>query len=254
MYDESPDPGQRSAEEINLPVSPQNATDDDTDLTVQVFLARLVIYALCALSAAACVAACMRLPSYFELSFFVLWLTPLLIVLLLYLYPSLFRLFKAKSDPQVEVLFSLLLPAVSLLFASTFGVSPHYVDSSQMYTWFALVFVLYTVALIKPLSRNPSLLLPALLLPGLYSFSGVYTVNAVLDHSPAQLYHAQVLDTQKHTRRAGMIDLAPWGPKTNGNVVNVSPKIYYNVQPGGDVCVDLHPGFLHAAWYTITIC
>jgi len=48
--------------------------------------------------------------------------------------------------------------------------------------------------------------------------------------------------------------LAPWGPLGYYDDVDVPKSIYEQVKVGDEICVGLHPGFLHSPWYILQPC
>ena len=48
--------------------------------------------------------------------------------------------------------------------------------------------------------------------------------------------------------------LAPWGPTAYYEDVDVPKRVYQGARVGDQICIELHSGFLHAPWYTLTPC
>lgn len=107
----------------------------------------------------------------------------------------------------------------------------------------------------RGLSR-PGLLLGILFFVGLYSYSLAMVADTLGDHGDVQTYSAQVLGKHISSGRSTSfyLQLAPWGPKTEPSQVSVSSSTYRAVTPGDEVCLQLHPGNLHAPWYRLAAC
>ncbi len=248
------------AEHIKSEISQQQiAASGQADPSVALGNAKTLMLFLCVLGVAAAVLAFLQTRPFFLVSIVVLWLLPVVAIFLLYRSPLLYAVFKQKADPRAELIFPISISAFGLLFALSAGDSAHIADFHKLLTSGAIVFLCLAAALLRPALNSPSRigsLIALLLFAGLYSIGFVHTADTVPDRSIAQPYQAQVMRRyETHGRSTSYyLSLAPWGPMTNGNSVEVSYHIYHSTNVGDTVCIGLHPGYLRAPWYTLTNC
>lgn len=250
----------QDADHIKTEISQQQiATSGKADPSVALGNAKTLMIFLCVLGVAASILAFLQTQPLFLVSIIALWLLPVVAIFLLYRSPLLYAVFKQKADPRAELSFPIIISGFGLLFAFSAGDSAHIADFHKLLTLGAIVFLCLVAALVRPALNSASRfgsLVALLLFAALYSVGFVHTADTVPDHSIAQPYQAQVVRMyETHGRSTGYhLSLAPWGPMTNGNSVEVSYRIYNSITVGDNVCIGLHPGYLHAPWYTLTTC
>ncbi len=114
---------------------------------------------------------------------------------------------------------------------------------------------LFTV-LTTPDARNKTIRygLPFLLVP--MAWGAVVEANTLLDHSPAQVFQATVLDKHETSGKAHTFDLtlSPWGPRSKAEDVSVDPGRYAGLSVGEKACVYMHPGAFKLRWITVERC
>ncbi len=181
-------------------------------------------------------------------------------IVLVHVFPLWFTIFKRKPDPRADIGFLVLWPGFAMLMSNQTGSDPtHLVDMTQMIYWVLFVWACYVAALFGIAWRSPTrwALLAVLLIFGCFSGVGLANIlNTLPDHSAARLYRAQVVKRyESHGKSTTYyLRLTPWGPLGYFDDVDV-PKRFYDGEKVGDlVCTGLHPGFLHAPWYTVTAC
>ena len=187
-------------------------------------------------------------------------LFPLLGIVLIHRFPLLFTVFKRKTDPRADILFVLAWPGMGMAFSFVSGNNPiHFVDAFQLTFWCVVVLFCYGAALFGTAWKNPSrwgVLAGMLLFGGMYSIVFVNAVDTVLDPSAPVAYRTLITGMyETHGRHASSyLRLAPWGPVAYLDDVDVPVRLYRQVTVGAEVCIGLHPGFLQAPWYTLTLC
>lgn len=247
---------ERDAERINSELTTQSGQADPSALLGN---AKILMYALSALAIVASFFAFRQTPSLVVPSVIALWLLPLIAIGMLYRFPLLYAFFKQKTDPRAELSFLIIVPAFGLLFAFSAGNAAHIIHSSQILIWIAIIFIAFVAALLQPAFNSVNrtgAIIGILVIGALYSIGVIHTADTVPDHSVPEPYQAQVLGEHiSHGRSTSyVLSLAPWGPVTDSTNVDVSYRTYQSVSAGDTVCVNLHPGFLHAPWYTLTTC
>ncbi|MFP5277394.1 MAG: hypothetical protein ACLGPM_09775 [Acidobacteriota bacterium] len=251
---------ERDADHIKSEISQQQiAASGQADPSVALDNAKTLMIFLSVLGVAAAILAFLQTQPLFLPSVIVLWLLPVVAIFLLYRSPLLYAVFKQKADPRAELSYPIIVSAFGLLFAFAAGDSAHIADFHKLLVLTAIVFFCMVAALVRPALNSTSrtgAFLALLVFAGLYSVGVVHTADTVPDHSIAEPYQAQVVRMyETHGRSTSYhLSLAPWGPMTNGNNVEVSYGTYHSVQVGDSVCIGLHPGYLHAPWYTLTPC
>jgi hypothetical protein len=251
---------QRDAERITSELSHAQTTGTlPADPSALLGNAKVSMYALSALAIVASFIAFRQTPGLFVPSVITLWFLPLIAIGMLYRFPLLYSFFKQKTDPRAELSLLIIVPAFGLLFAFSAGNAAHIIHSNQILIWIAVLFIAFVAALLQPAFNSVNrtgAIIGILVIGALYSIGVIHTADTVPDHSAPEPYQAQVLGEHvSHGRSTSYIlNLAPWGPVTDSTNVDVSYRTYQSVSAGDTVCVNLHPGFLHAPWYTLTTC
>ena len=195
-----------------------------------------------------------------ETSLVVLALCVVLGIVLVHLFPLFFTIFRRKPDPRADVGFLVMWPGVAMLLSYQFANDPsHLVDPMQLIYWVLLFLACFVASLFRIAwtSATRWALLAALIIFGSISSIGVTNaLDVVPDHSVAAVYSAQVVKLyESHGKTTTYyLRLTPWGPIGYYDDVSVSQKRYERAHVGDVVCTGLHPGFLHAAWYTLVAC
>jgi hypothetical protein len=193
-------------------------------------------------------------------SLVLLLLLPPLGVFLVHYSPLLFTIFKRGVDPRADLGVIAVLPGIAILVSYKTAADPtHLVEIFQLIYWVLVVLVCYVGALFRVAWENPSrwgALVGLLIFGGMYSVGMVNTANTVPDRSVPQNYRTRVLKMyETHGRSASSyLRLAPWGPLGYYDDVDVPKSIYEQVKVGDEICVGLHPGFLHSPWYVLQPC
>ncbi|HEV2682695.1 MAG TPA: hypothetical protein VGV14_19510 [Rhodanobacter sp.] len=81
--------------------------------------------------------------------------------------------------------------------------------------------------------------------------------NRLLDQRPPQIYQTQVVGKHIIRGRGGpthILELAGWGPESQGTNLRVSSAKYYEAQPHDVVCMGLYPGKFGYPWVHSTKC
>lgn len=186
----------------------------------------------------------------------VLVITPLVAAMLLHRAPLLYALFKQKADPRAELVFVPILAGFALLIRAS---GLHFLSNQPLLLIAVPVALAYMAAFATAGGRGgsrPGSLLGILFFVGLYSYSLAMVADTLGDRGAVQTYSAQVLGKHMSSGRSTSynLSLAPWGPKTEPSRVGVSSSTYRAVSPGDEVCLQLHPGNLHAPWYRVSAC
>lgn len=213
------------------------------------------IFAL-AIALAAAVAANWGIPALYIPFSFALALVPIVLAFLRHRSPLLYTVFRRKDDPRAELLYALIVTSFGLLIRAR-GV--HFISVQSIALITALLAVVYIAGFYHSLfeSSSPTRTFFALLLFAmLYSYGAVAAADAVADNSTPTRYVVHV--TGKHyttgRSRSYYLTLEPWGPIQHSNSLGVSKSVYDNAATGDQVCLDLRPGRLNAAWYTQVPC
>ena len=255
-----PDLDQQDADEVERQISNQDTLGVDGNLHT---LKQAKAWAIGWSIAAGVVSIPVIFVSYtpiYTASLALLVLFPPLGILLIRRFPLLFTIFKRKVDPRADIGFVVIWPGIgTLLSYQTGNGAGHLVDASGLIYWVILIVVFYVAALFRTVWENPSrwgVLAGLLLLGCMYSVGLVDAANTIPDRSVPRLYRTQVLKKYvTQGRHASFcLGLAPWGPISFDDDVIVPGRIYRQVKLGDQICIGLHPGFLHAPWYTLTPC
>ncbi len=221
-------------------------------------LAQAKTYSIFALviAIAAAVAANYGIPALYLPFSVALASVPIGLAFLLHRSPLLYTVFKRKDDPRAELLYALMASSFGLLIRAR-GI--HFVSLESVGVVIALITLAYIAAFYHSFfeSPSPARTFFALLLFGmLYSYGAVTMADAVGDESAPTRFVVHVIGKHYTTGRSRSyyLSLEPWGPVQQPNNLGVSKTIYDNATPGDQVCLELHPGRLNAAWYTHVSC
>lgn len=170
--------------------------------------------------------------------------------------PLIYAILKQKADPRGEMSFVLLVSAVGLLLSQS---GLHLVSDQPLLPLVVTVFAAYLFAFYQVSRKGPSRpgrILALIIFAGLYSAGLVAMANTISDHAPAKTYSADVLRKRISRGRSTSyyMTLSPWGPVDSPDELSVSSKIFHSFKVGDQVCLNLHPGSLHAPWYQLADC
>jgi hypothetical protein len=221
-------------------------------------LAQAKTYSIFALviAIAAAVAANFGIPALYLPFSIALALVPITLAFLLHRSPLLYTVFRRKDDPRAELLYALIASSFGLLIRAR-GI--HFVSLQSIGVVIALITLAYIAAFYHSFfeSPSPARTFFALLLFGiLYSYGSVIVADAVGDESTPTRFVVRVIGKHYTTGRSRSyyLSLEPWGPVQQSNNLGVSKSIYDKTTTGDQVCLELHPGRLNAAWYTHVSC
>ncbi len=184
---------------------------------------------------------------------------PFLALILVPASRGLIRLVGPPEEARPKLAALLIAPGVALTFLSVQQFWYHILDWQRAGA-IALVggalFLALMAAVDQGVLRQRTGLL--LLVPGAlgYAFGVALQVNNVFDHGSPAVYRVAVLSRSvSHGRSTSWsLRLARWGPARSGGNVTVTPELYSWSPPEHRVCVRLHPGALHIAWYAVVYC
>ncbi len=258
-----PDLDGRDADEITKEISlRESPTHEETGATKAFSVAKAWAIGLSVLAGAASIP--VMFVSYapvYKASLVVLLACPVVGILLLRFSPLFFTLFRRKPDPRADLSFLLLWPGFGVVLSYQFSNDPtHLVDPSRLMYWELAVLVAFLAVLLASIWKNPSrwAVLFFLLITGvMYSIGLVNSADTLPDHSAPRPYETWVLGkSESHTSKGTtyFLRVAPWGPITYADDVDVPMRVYDRTHAGDTVCYGLHPGFLNAPWYTSIRC
>lgn len=199
-------------------------------------------------------------PPLRAISIFLLLIFPLVAALLVYSAPLLFTFFKRKPDPRSDLTLVVAGPSIALILSYSFAAAPaHIVEPFSLAYLYVGLFVFYAVLLAPIVWKAPtpgSKLFALFVFGAIYGIFAVNAVDTVPDRSVPDVFQTVVFRKYvTHGRSTHYyLRLAPWGPVTDTSSVAVSNHLYHAVNVGDQVCVQEHPGFLHAPWYTVSPC
>lgn len=167
-----------------------------------------------------------------------------------------------SGEPQPDLAGPLLLPAFFLAATVWNNASSIAVLQSRPLLLLGCIVgcVLFAaVARLDPTcwQRLPAAPLVILAAACIYGYGACGTLNRLADGSVGTVYPAQVLSKRicgsgKSSYRC--LILSPWGPVRAINDVSVSQYLFNAHRAGERVCIALHPGAFHIAWYQVGNC
>ena len=186
----------------------------------------------------------------------ILALVPAMVLYLMHREPLLYTVGKPRRDPRTELTIAILASGLGLLFG---GVTVNFVSYAPLLESGALVAAAYIFAFFaytQKASRVLSFLTIMLIYGCMYGYGLVTVADTLLDRAPATTFATSVVGEHKvHGKSTTYyLDLAPWGPFNSTNKLSVRQSEYLQTQNGEAVCLALHPGYLHAPWYTRVDC
>jgi heme-degrading monooxygenase HmoA len=195
--------------------------------------------------------AVLRVPSAIVLA-----LVPVAVMLLLQRSPLLYAIVKQKSDPRAELSYAFLVAGFGLVLHNR-GI--HFVSIRPLLPLIAAVAIVCAVLLYAAAPKAPQAfgrLIALLFFAGLYSYGLAVVADSLADQSPVTAYNVTVIGKHISHGRSNTyyLQLEPWGPIAKPNQVAVSSSAYDATTPGSEVCLQLHPGRLHAPWFQTVPC
>jgi hypothetical protein len=191
-------------------------------------------------------------------SIVLLLIFPPLGFLMAHRFPLLFTC-SGKSDPRAKLGFLVMWPGFPLA-GYYLGPNDHarLANYSQLIPWALPVLVIFFVALFRATMQNPdrSVFVILFLSGAMYSFGVAAAANVLPDRTHPRLYRAYVLEKYETHGKSTIYHLrvASWGPIDNADDLVVPVRTYRQVRVRDLMCIELHPGFLHAPWYTVAPC
>ncbi len=181
---------------------------------------------------------------------------PAIVFLMIQRSPLLYTIFKRKADPRADLAFVLMAASLGFLFADR---NIHLVSMQSLLPEMLLLAALYLAPLWISRQDNTPLInrvISLLIFAGIYSYGVAVSADSFLDTRPPAPFRATVLQKRVfHGRSTSYaLYLAPWGPIPTTNRLNVTSNFYDRTQIGDSVCLDLHPGSLHAQWFMQVDC
>ncbi|HUX44945.1 MAG TPA: hypothetical protein VMV57_09360 [Terracidiphilus sp.] len=195
-------------------------------------------------------------PTFHLSSVVFLALAPFVAMGLVWRSPLLYAVFKPKADPRADLGFVLIAAAFGLLLRNR---DLHLASLQPLLGLMIFLLVVNLGGFYRTVSSGAGAWgrgFALLFMAGLYSYSLVVLMNTMPDHAPVTDYATSVVGKHISSGRSTsyILDLAPWGPMQNQNRLSVSYRQYGQTDIGDQVCLELHPGALHAPWYTHIDC
>ena len=183
-------------------------------------------------------------------------ITPVWVLVMIKQSPLLYAIFKRKADPRADLAFVLMATSFGYLFAIS-GV--HVVSIKPLVPLMLALLVFYCAPVLFVAGGVSQLMgrsIALVFFAGLYGYSLTVALNAHLDKGQISPYRSTVTRKyESHGRSTSYtLYLAPWGPFEGTNRVGVSSRVYQDTAIGDSVCLNLHPGALHAAWFEVVDC
>ena len=186
----------------------------------------------------------------------ILALVPAMVLYLLHKEPLLYAVGKPKRDPRTDLTIAILASGIGLMFG---GIVMNFVSYKPLLEWGALVAAAYVFAFAAYTRKGPrvqTFLLIMFMYGCMYAYGLVTVADTLLDRAPATTFATSVVgEHEVHGKSTTyFLDLAAWGPFERTNKLRVRRREYDQMQLGEAVCLALHPGYLHAQWYTRVEC
>jgi hypothetical protein len=181
----------------------------------------------------------------------VLALVPAVVLYLLHREPLLFAVGKSKRDPRAELSIAFLAAGFGLFFG---GIGVHFVSLKPLLELTVAVVLACALAFAAIGGKGPrqqGFVVVVLMYAVFYSYGLVEAGDTLFDHVKTANYTTMVIGRHAvHGRSTTYyLDLGPWGPFDGENKFRVPLSQYRAANTGDAVCLELHPGSLHAAWY-----
>ena len=257
-----PDLDQRDADEITKGVSQNLPPRQDLSDTNSFGTAKAWAIGLSLLAGVASIP--VMFVSYapiYEASLIVLLACPIAGILVLRRFPLLFGVFKSKPDPRADLGFFLIWPGIGVVYSYQNSTDPsHLVDSFQLIWWVLAVLLCYLAALLPLVWKRPArwAVVFFLIITGtMYSMGLTNSFNTLPDRSAPHFYETVVLKKSESPSSKGTryyLGVAPWGPISYSDDVDVPMGTYNKTLVGDHVCYGLHSGVLNGPWYSSVNC
>ena len=181
---------------------------------------------------------------------------PVVVFLVVQRSPLLYAIFKRKSDPRADLSLPLMIAAIGLAFGH---IGVHFVAIEPLLYLAVPVAAAYLLLFVRMATGSSSLagaVIGLVVFGGMYGWGVAVSADTLFDSAGPANYSTSVTGHRiSHGRSTTYyLQLAPWGPVANGSEISVGSTIYNQTSEGDVVCLGLHPGVLHAGWYTLLPC
>lgn len=170
--------------------------------------------------------------------------------------------FRANNNNAAVAVLPMMMPIFTLVLLALN--SSGLLDSSGVIVWGGFVGLPLWLAgmglFAKPSASTQQALVAALIFvpfAWLYGGSLLALGNRMLDQQPPQLFQTEVLGKHLVRGKGGpshYLELAGWGPETQGTNLRVDSERYFEAKRGDVVCMGLHPGKFGFPWMHSIAC
>ena len=182
-------------------------------------------------------------------------LAPLVAAWLCIQQPLLYAFLKKKADPRAETFFVLMVSGLGLLIRMR---EVHMVSLQPLLIGMILVGLLIAALFYWPATQSAgrASVISVLIFAGMYAYGAVAVADVFLDRAKSVVYSASVVGShvQRGKSTTYYLRLSPWGPVEDEDDVSVAESIYSSAHIGDQVCLNLSPGWLKAAWFRVVPC
>lgn len=106
------------------------------------------------------------------------------------------------------------------------------------------------------IQRKPAITILLFVLGLAYGYGITMEANALFDRTAVTVYRTAIVQKYVSSGRSTTYNfrLAPWGPMTNGDHVQIPRRFYNEKQVGDAVCICMRQGALNIPWYFVRDC
>jgi hypothetical protein len=116
-----------------------------------------------------------------------------------------------------------------------------------------IFFLLYRIGINNALPKGGQIFL-MLLMPFIYTYGNIITINCEFDQSKSQLIHTTVEGVNVNHSKGTHYNLylRPWEDQASPGSIEVSGIMYYRHPVGSNITVNLNHGLLNIPWFTVS--
>jgi len=196
-------------------------------------------------------------PRPYQLAVFVLAALPWLAIYVTARYKGIVVINEKRCDPHPGVGIPFIMPGLVLMLRVIYDMTPLGWQRPLLMAAILSAVLSFAAWKVDPaIQAKPAIVILLFLLSLAYGYGVNMQVNALFDTSEAEVFRTQVTDKyiSSGRSRSYYLKLAPWGPMTKGDRVQVSHSMYDAEQVGQDVCIGLRQGALRIPWYFVREC
>ncbi len=203
--------------------------------------------------------ASMLIINHYKYAILVCVIFPLICLAVIKHYKGLIRIDERKDSSYPSVFWTIfastaVLVLRSLLFYKIFDYSNAWLPAISIAVGYLAILMLNNKGYVfYKAEKISSMIMMFIFIIFGYAYGSVIILNCVLDNSNAEIYKTTVINKRISSgkRTSYYLKLAPWASLSESKEVQVTNKVYDEVEPNDAVSVEMMEGKLNIPWFEV---